>query len=81
MKWFVRIILIIVLLTLATGFVLKAVDHDKADLVIGIGVIIFALVLMPSFIYQRYRTRKLEDYLLDKEKMNQIIENLKDNGL
>ena len=81
MKWFNRIVLIIVLTILVTGFILKSMDYDKAELVIGIGVLIFAFILLPAFIYHRYRNRKLQDYLLDKDKMDQIMKNLKDNGL
>lgn len=76
MKIFVRIVLIIVLLILGIGFYLKYNEYSKSNLIIGVGVLIFAFVLMPSFLYQRYSGKKLTDYTLSKEKIDQIIDNL-----
>jgi len=77
MKILVRIVLIVVLLFLGTGFYLKYINYSTANLVIGIGVLLFAFVLMPLFLYHRYRDKKLTDYMLNKEKIDQIINNLK----
>lgn len=76
MKIVVRVVLVIVLFVLGIGFYLKATDYSKSNLIIGIGVLIFAFILMPSFLYQRYRNKKLTDYTLNKEKIDQIIDNL-----
>jgi len=77
MKLFVRILLMSVLLILGVGFYLKYTDNPKGNLLIGLGVLLFAFVLMPSFLYHRYRDKKLTDYTLNKEKIDQIIDNLK----
>lgn len=76
MKILVQIVLILVLLILGTGFYLKYTNFPKASLVIGIGVLLFAFVLMPLFLYHRYRNKKLTDYTLNKKKIDQIIDNL-----
>jgi len=77
MKLYVRILLMSVLLILGVGFYLKYTDNPKGNLLIGLGVLLFAFVLMPSFLYHRYRDKKLTDYTLNKEKIDQIIDNLK----
>ena len=76
MKLVVRILLILILLALGLGFYLKFRGYSKADMIIGIGVLFFAFVLMPAFLYQRYRNKKLTDYTLNKEKIDQMIDNL-----
>lgn len=77
MKIAVRIILAIILLDFGIGFYLLNQDHPKGNIIVGIGVLAFAFVLMPLFLYQRYRGKKLKDYTLDKEKMDKIIDNMK----
>lgn len=77
MKIFVRILLGTVIVVLGVGFYLKYTAHSLGNLIIGLGVLIFAFVLMPSFLYIRYRDKKLTDYTLNKEKIEQIIDNLK----
>ncbi len=76
MKLVIRILLILVLLVLGIGFYLKFNEYPKADMIVGIGVLFFAFVLMPLFLYQRYRNKKLTDYTLNKEKIDQMIDNL-----
>lgn len=77
MKYFIRIVLILLLITFAIGFYLKHIKNDHADIVIGIAVLLFAFILMPAFLIHRYKKRKLSDYALTKDKVDQIIDNLK----
>jgi predicted permease len=76
MKIIIRILLLIIILIFGIGFYLKSNEYPKADMIIGIGVLVFAFILMPSFLYHRYRNKKLTDYTLNKEKIDQIIDNL-----
>jgi len=74
---FIRLLLFILLVDLGIGFYLLSQDYSKGNLVVGIGVLVFAFVLLPLFLYHRYKNKKWEDYTLDKEKMDKIIDNLK----
>ncbi len=76
MKLTIRIILFIVLIDFVVGFYLLNQDHHLGNTIVGIGVLAFALILMPLFLYYRYRGKKLKDYTLNKDKINQIIDNL-----
>lgn len=76
MKVAVRIILALILLDFGVGFYLINQEHPKGNIIVGIGVLAFAFVLMPLFLYQRYRGKKLKDYTLDKKKIDKIIDNL-----
>ncbi len=76
MKLVIQIILVLVVINFSIGFYLLYQEHPKGDIVVGIGVLLFSFVLMPLFLYHRYRSKKMKDYMLDKDKMNQIIDNL-----
>lgn len=76
MKRILRILLILILLDFGVGFYLLNQEHPFGNKVVGIGVLVFACVLLPLFLYHRYKGKKLKDYALDKEKMDQIIDNL-----
>jgi len=54
-------------------------EMPQAEKIIGIGVLLIVLVLLPAFLYHRYRNKNLQDYILDKEKWDQVKENFKKN--
>ncbi|WP_046745682.1 hypothetical protein [Kordia zhangzhouensis] len=72
MKYFL-IILIIALLGVgifAHYYEFKEEDYDQK--VIGICILIFSFIWMPLFIYHRYKGRKKEDFILSKEKLQEM---------
>ncbi len=77
MKLAIQLILVLNIIIFVIGFYLLNQEHPKGNVVVGIGVLAFSFILMPLFLYHRYRRKKLKDYMLDKEKMDQIIDNLK----
>ena len=64
MKHILRIILIIVLAMLITGFYLKNSGDYTGEIIVGIGVLIIAFVLMPLFIFHRYKNKDLKSFEL-----------------
>ena len=70
MKYVIRILFFIVLAFIGYGFYIKNTIGDVGDKWVGIGVLISALVLMPIFLWHRYKNKKLEDYMFkfDKKK-------------
>lgn len=77
MKYIIRILLFIVLGFISLGYYLKNNGSTEGDKWVGIGVLLLAFVLMPVFIYHRYRNKKLKDFELnfnfkdDKDAENQ----------
>lgn len=63
MKYIIRILFFIVLAFIGSGFYIKNTIGDEGDKWVGIGVLISALVLMPIFLWHRYKNKKLEDYM------------------
>jgi len=70
MYWVYLIIftLILSLGMLGTGFYLKNAGNANGEIVIGIGVLIVAFVLMPLFIYHRFKDKNINDFTFDKFK-------------
>ena len=66
MKFVIIFILILSLGMLTTGFYLKNAGDPNGEIVIGIGVLIVAFILMPLFIYHRYKNKNLKDFTFDK---------------
>jgi len=66
MKFVIIFILILSVGMLGTGFYLKNSGDAGGEIVIGIGVLIVAFILMPLFIYHRYKNKNLKDFTFDK---------------
>jgi len=79
LKIFIRVLVFIVLGMLSIGFYMQYKEMPQAEKIIGIGVLLIVLVLLPAFLYHRYRNKNLQDYILDKEKWDQVKENFKKN--
>lgn len=72
MVLFLRILLVSVIATIAVGFYVKGEDVGLGDLLIGSGLVVGFFVLMPVFIYHRYKGRDLQRYMLNKENIQRM---------
>lgn len=73
MKYIIRILLAAIIGLIGYGYYLKNNSINEGDKWIGIGVLLIAFILMPLFIYHRYKNKNIKDYLMsnfteDKEK-------------
>lgn len=62
MKLLLKILLIVNISILAAGIYLKSTKAHQGDFTIGIGVLILSFVLMPLFVYHRYKGKDLTKY-------------------
>ncbi|MCF6181556.1 hypothetical protein [Lutibacter sp.] len=62
MKKLLIILFIIILSILGYGFYLKNYGGDNSELIIGIGVVLTAFILMPLFIYHRYKDKDMKNF-------------------
>ena len=62
MKTILKIILIVVIGFVAFGYYMNSNNNGEGEKFIGIGVLLFAFILMPLFIYHRYNGRDLSRY-------------------
>ncbi len=66
MKYVLSFLLILVLTILGYGFYIKSVEESKGEIIIGIGVLIIAFILMPLFIFHRYKNKNVKDFTFEK---------------
>jgi hypothetical protein len=70
MRNILTILLIIIIGVLAYGYYVKNSGGENGEIIIGIGVLSIAFVLMPLFIYHRYKNKNIKDFTFDKYKKN-----------
>ena len=49
---------------MAIGAYLEYTEHPKGPIVMGLGVLFLSFILMPIFIYWRYRDGKYKKYVI-----------------
>ena len=75
MKIALKIMFVIFLVLITIGLYLVNTQHEKAQVVMGLGVFYFSFLFMPFFIYYRYRDGKYKKYILNDEKLMKAFKN------
>ena len=75
MKLLLKILFIIFILWMFIGIYLLKTEHEKAEIVMGLGVFYLSFLLMPIFIYHRYKDGKYKKYQLNDQKIKDLINN------
>ncbi|MEE4000076.1 hypothetical protein V1T75_06965 [Tenacibaculum sp. FZY0031] len=68
MKTILKILFIIFLIWMIVGAYLLNTEHPKAQVVMGLGVLYMSFILMPLFIYYRYKDGKYKKYVMNSDK-------------
>ena len=76
MRNLIIILFCILCLTLGYGFYLRYYTADTltGDRFLGITILAVAFILMPMFLYHRWKDRKVKDYMLDEENIMKMKE-------
>ena len=75
MKLFMKILGIAILIAIAIGFYFRLNDDVlTGDRIIGIAVLVSAFILMPVFLFVRWRGKKLKDYTLSEDNLKKMRE-------
>jgi multisubunit Na+/H+ antiporter MnhC subunit len=67
MKTLLKILFIVFLIWMIVGIYLLNTQHEKAQIVMGLGVMYMSFILMPTFIYYRYRDGKYKKYIIENK--------------
>lgn len=78
MKLLLKIMFFIFIGTLVAGLFLQYIDDPFHKIVIGIDILFLSFILMPLFIYYRYRKGKYKKYVIDPKSKNPFKINEKD---
>ncbi len=73
MKRLIQILFIVIIIALGAGFYIKNSQEDTTgDIIIGISIIAITFILMPLFIYNQSKGKKLKDYMLTQENLEKM---------
>ncbi|WP_025741319.1 hypothetical protein [Aquimarina pacifica] len=75
MKYVIRILFVSIIALVCVGYYFKnSGNHAKGDILVGTGILIASFVLMPIFIYHRWKNKKVSDYMLTEENIKKMRE-------
>lgn len=74
MKVLIRIFFLAAVGLVVSGFYYKSEDLGLGDLLIGLGVTAGFFVVMPMFLYHRWKDRDVKDYMLTKDSFKKMRE-------
>jgi len=80
-KLFIKIVAIVVISLLSVGIYMQSKSLPQGEKIIGISVLLLTFVLLPLFLYYRFRNKNLKDYMLTKENIDKMIEKSKKSNL
>ena len=81
MVYFLRILLIAVFTGMGIGFYVKSSDENSGHLIIGASIVVGVFILMPVFIYHRWKDRSVKYYIVTKENIEKMREFQSDNKI
>ncbi len=81
MKLFITVLFILTLISLGVGFYLKTDDEAAGNLIIGITIMVGFFILMPVFIYHRWKNKNVKDYMLTKENIKKMQDYQRDKKI
>lgn len=67
MKYVLQLLSLIILGLIGYGFFRNHQAYQSGDKFIGLGVLTLAFLLMPLFIYHRYKNKKIEDFMFKND--------------
>ncbi|WP_438977666.1 hypothetical protein [Polaribacter sp.] len=76
MKLALKIMFVIFIAWMITGAYLINTEHQKAQVVMGLGVLYLSFIFMPLFIYYRYKDGKYKKYIINDEKLKEAFNNV-----
>ena len=65
MKILLKILFVVFIVWMIIGAYLLNTEHPKAQIVMGLGVLFMSFILMPIFIYYRYKDGKYKKYVIN----------------
>ncbi len=74
MKRLLQILFLIDIIGLSYGFYIKSENVTKGELIIGLSIVLGFFIVMPLFIYHRWKNKNVKDYMLTKENIEKMRE-------
>jgi len=78
LKIILRLLFFIEIGLFLVGFYLKNTNATNGNFIVGIAVLGMAFILLPFFLYTRYKNKKLSQYIFPKDSVKQDKNNKED---
>ena len=78
MKILLKILFFIFIGGLIAGFYLQYIDDPNHKIALGLDILFLSFILMPLFIFYRYKNGKYKKYIIDPKSKNPFKVNQKD---
>lgn len=73
MKHIIRLLFVLFAILIAIGYYFKnSGNHPTGDTLVGIAILLGSFVLMPVFIYHRWKDKKVKDYMLNNDNIQKM---------
>ena len=81
MKYLIKFLLLISFIGLCLDFMLSSENTVSGDYLIGVSLMLLMFIIMPLFIYNRWKNKDIKDYMLTEESIKKMraFNNSKDN--
>lgn len=81
MKYILPLLFVAVITLLSIGFYIKPDDEARGHLFIGCSIVVGFFILMPLFIYHRWKDKDVKEYMLTKENIERMQDHQKGKKL
>ena len=72
MKIFIYVLFTISLILIISGYIIEDINSEKF---IGGGTLLLFFIVIPLFLYYRWKNKKLKDFILDNEELKKMKDN------
>tara|TARA_B110000444_G_C18851568_1_gene606120 strand:+ start:3374 stop:3640 length:267 start_codon:yes stop_codon:yes gene_type:complete len=74
MKIILRVLFVLILLFLITGYYIKSIEENEifGEKILGITVLFSVMIFLPVFLYHRWKDKDIRNYMLTKENFDRI---------
>ena len=74
MKIILRVLFVLILLFLITGYHIKSIEESEifGEKILGITVLFSVMIFLPVFLYHRWKDKDIRNYMLTKENFDRI---------
>lgn len=72
MKHLIKFLLFISFIGLCLGFYIKSENTVNGDYLIGLSLMLLMFIVMPLFIYNRWKNKDIKDYMLTEESIKKM---------
>ncbi len=72
MTYLIKFLLLISVIGVCIGFYVKPGESEIGDFLIGISLMLLMFIIMPLFIYIRWKNKDIKDYMLTEESIKKM---------